>query len=203
MVRYRTPIFYKSKPSRESEASREMKATGIVRRIDDLGRVVIPKEIRRTLRIREGDPLEIFVDRDGEVILKKYSPIGELGDFAKEYAESLHESTSHITIISDRDNVIAVSGASKKDFLEKQIGSLVESCMENRKAAMESNAGQYDIIKDVTETYSSYAIAPIIAGGDPIGAVLLISKVEGLKMGQMEVKMTETAAGFLAKQMEQ
>lgn len=75
-----------------------MKATGIVRRIDDLGRVVIPKEIRRTLRIREGDPLEIFVDRDGEVILKKYSPIGELGDFAKEYTDSLAEATGHIAM---------------------------------------------------------------------------------------------------------
>src|SRR5689334_9413629 len=115
-----------------------MKATGIVRRIDDLGRVVIPKEIRRTLRIREGDPLEIFVDRDGEVILKKYSPIGELGDFAKEYAESLSESTSHITLITDRDNIIAVAGASKKDYLEKQIGSMLENCMENRKTVMES-----------------------------------------------------------------
>ena len=93
-----------------------MKATGIVRRIDDLGRVVIPKEIRRTLRIREGDPLEIFVDRDGEVILKKYSPIGELGDFAQEYAESLYESTGHITIITDRDAVIALSRASKKKY---------------------------------------------------------------------------------------
>ena len=86
-----------------------MKATGIVRRIDDLGRVVIPKEIRRTLRIREGDPLEIFVDRDGEVILKKYSPIGELGDFAKEYADSLYEATDHIACISDRDTIIAVA----------------------------------------------------------------------------------------------
>jgi AbrB family transcriptional regulator (stage V sporulation protein T) len=180
-----------------------MKATGIVRRIDDLGRVVIPKEIRRTLRIREGDPLEIFVDRDGEVILKKYSPIGELGDFAKEYAESLFESTNHITIISDRDNIIAVAGASKKEYLEKQIGSLVEQCMENRKAAMDSNSGQYEIVKDMSETYSSYAIAPIVAGGDPIGAVVLISKDENVKMGQMEVKMAETAAGFLAKQMEQ
>ncbi|RAV09692.1 stage V sporulation protein T [Paenibacillus contaminans] len=180
-----------------------MKATGIVRRIDDLGRVVIPKEIRRTLRIREGDPLEIFVDRDGEVILKKYSPIGELGDFAKEYAESLFESTNHITIISDRDNIIAVAGASKKEYLEKQIGSLVEQCMENRKAAMDSNSGQYEIVKDMSETYSSYAIAPIVAGGDPIGAVVLISKDENAKMGQMEVKMAETAAGFLAKQMEQ
>jgi AbrB family transcriptional regulator (stage V sporulation protein T) len=180
-----------------------MKATGIVRRIDDLGRVVIPKEIRRTLRIREGDPLEIFVDRDGEVILKKYSPIGELGDFAKEYAESLYESTNHITMISDRDTLIAVAGASKKEFLDKQIGSVVEASMENRKTALETNPGQYDISKDMSETYSSYVIAPIVAGGDPIGAVILVSKDENVKMGQMEVKMAETAAGFLAKQMEQ
>ena len=180
-----------------------MKATGIVRRIDDLGRVVIPKEIRRTLRIREGDPLEIFVDRDGEVILKKYSPIGELGDFAKEYAESLFESTGHITMISDRDNIIAVSGASKKDYMDKQIGSLVESCMENRKTVLETSGGEAELVKDTPETYGSYVIAPIIAGGDPIGSVILTNKDEHVKMGQMEVKMAETAAGFLGKQMEQ
>lgn len=180
-----------------------MKATGIVRRIDDLGRVVIPKEIRRTLRIREGDPLEIFVDRDGEVILKKYSPISELGDFAKEYAESLYESTNHITMISDRDTIIAISGASKKDYLEKRVGDIVESCMENRKSTMETEPGEYDICKDHSENYSSYVIAPIVAGGDPIGTVILLSKEEDVKMSQMEVKMVETAAGFLAKQMEQ
>jgi AbrB family transcriptional regulator (stage V sporulation protein T) len=180
-----------------------MKATGIVRRIDDLGRVVIPKEIRRTLRIREGDPLEIFVDRDGEVILKKYSPIGELGDFAKEYAESLHESTNHITMISDRDSIIAVAGGSKKDYLDKQIGSLVENCMENRKSVLESTAGTYEICQDMEETYGSCVIAPIIAGGDPIGSVILINKDESVRMGQMELKMAETAAAFLAKQMEQ
>lgn len=180
-----------------------MKATGIVRRIDDLGRVVIPKEIRRTLRIREGDPLEIFVDRDGEVILKKYSPIGELGDFAKEYAESLFESTNHVAMISDRDTIIAMAGGSKKDFLEKSVGSIIETCMENRKAVLESNTGQFEIIKDTTETFSSFVAAPIVAGGDPIGAVILISKDESVKMGNMEVKMVETAAGFLAKQMEQ
>lgn len=180
-----------------------MKATGIVRRIDDLGRVVIPKEIRRTLRIREGDPLEIFVDRDGEVILKKYSPIGELGDFAKEYAESLFESTNHVTIISDRDTFITVAGGSKKDFLEKQIGQSVETCMENRRSMLETNGGQFDIAKDFNETYSSFVIAPIVAGGDPIGSVILLSKDESVKMGQMELKMAETAAGFLAKQMEQ
>ena len=181
----------------------DMKATGIVRRIDDLGRVVIPKEIRRTLRIREGDPLEIFVDRDGEVILKKYSPIGELGDFAKEYAESLSESTGHVTIISDRDTVIAVAGASKKEFLDKSVGSVLENCMENRKTVIETSSGNIELIKDMNETFASYVAAPIIAGGDPIGTVVLLSKDEGVKMSQMEQKMAETAAGFLGKQREQ
>lgn len=180
-----------------------MKATGIVRRIDDLGRVVIPKEIRRTLRIREGDPLEIFVDRDGEVILKKYSPIGELGDFAKEYADSLYESMNHIVLITDRDNVIAVSGASKKEYMEKAIGSIVEKSLEDRKTRLEKNVGQYEICRDLTETYASFVIAPIVAGGDPIGAVILISKNDATRMAELETKMAETAAGFLAKQMEQ
>ncbi|BAU26190.1 AbrB family transcriptional regulator (stage V sporulation protein T) [Aneurinibacillus soli] len=180
-----------------------MKATGIVRRIDDLGRVVIPKEIRRTLRIREGDPLEIFVDRDGEVILKKYSPIGELGDFAKEYADSLFESTNHITLISDRDTIIAVSGASKKEYMDKPVGEIIESCMEDRKVTLQTNAGEYEIIRDNEDPYTSYVIAPIIAGGDPIGAVILLTKEEQVKMADLEVKLAETAAGFLAKQMEQ
>jgi AbrB family transcriptional regulator (stage V sporulation protein T) len=180
-----------------------MKATGIVRRIDDLGRVVIPKEIRRTLRIREGDPLEIFVDRDGEVILKKYSPIGELGDFAKEYAESLQESTGHIAIISDRDTVIAVAGGSKKEYLDKSIGSVLEDCMENRKIVLQTGPGRYEILRDTDEAISSFVVAPIVAGGDPIGTVVLLSKEEGAVMGELESKMVETAAGFLAKQMEQ
>ncbi|ERI08763.1 stage V sporulation protein T [Aneurinibacillus aneurinilyticus] len=180
-----------------------MKATGIVRRIDDLGRVVIPKEIRRTLRIREGDPLEIFVDRDGEVILKKYSPIGELGDFAKEYADSLYESTNHITLISDRDTIIAVSGASKKEFMDKAIGEIVESAMEERRTSLQTSAGEYEMIRDNEDNYSSYVIAPIIAGGDPIGSVILLTKNDQAKMGDLEVKLVETAAGFLAKQMEQ
>jgi AbrB family transcriptional regulator (stage V sporulation protein T) len=180
-----------------------MKATGIVRRIDDLGRVVIPKEIRRTLRIREGDPLEIFVDRDGEVILKKYSPIGELGDFAKEYAESLSESTGHIAMISDRDTFIAVAGASKKEYLDKAIGNLLENCMENRKIILEPGPGNYEILRDINEKISSFVAAPIISGGDPIGTVVLLSKDDQVNMANMESKMVETAAGFLAKQMEQ
>jgi len=180
-----------------------LKATGIVRRIDDLGRVVIPKEIRRTLRIREGDPLEIFVDRDGEVILKKYSPIGELGDFAKEYAESLSDSMNHIAIITDRDVMIAVAGASKKDFLDKPISEDIEQAMEERKTIVNSTAGEYAIVRERIEPFSSRVIAPIIAAGDPIGAVLMVSREENIKMGDLERKLCETAAGFLAKQMEQ
>ena len=110
-----------------------MKATGIVRRIDDLGRVVIPKEIRRTLRIREGDPLEIFTDREGEVILKKYSPIGELSEFAQEYADSLAETLGHIACICDRDVVIAVAGAPKKEFIDKPVSGAVEKLWKNGK----------------------------------------------------------------------
>jgi AbrB family transcriptional regulator (stage V sporulation protein T) len=186
-----------------------MKATGIVRRIDDLGRVVIPKEIRRTLRIREGDPLEIFVDREGEVILKKYSPIGELGDFAKEYADSLHEAIGHIACITDRDTIIAVAGAPKKEFLNKPIGTAVEKVIEERKSVLINDPGQHNTCKscitaDEDEcSYSAEVIAPIIAEGDPIGAVILCSKDPNIKMGEMEVKLAETAAGFLAKQMEQ
>jgi AbrB family transcriptional regulator (stage V sporulation protein T) len=186
-----------------------MKATGIVRRIDDLGRVVIPKEIRRTLRIREGDPLEIFVDREGEVILKKYSPIGELGDFAKEYADSLYEALGHITCIADRDNIIAVSGAPKKEFMNKPIGNAIEKVIEERKAVIINKPGEDPFCKEclVAEDgecgYSSEVIAPIIAEGDPIGAVILATKEPDLKMGDMELKLAETAAGFLAKQMEQ
>jgi len=186
-----------------------MKATGIVRRIDDLGRVVIPKEIRRTLRIREGDPLEIFVDREGEVILKKYSPIGELGDFAKEYADSLYEALGHIACIADRDTIVAVSGAPKKEFINKPIGPAIEKVMEERKAVVINNPGEDPSCKDcmLIEAgeckYSSEVIAPIIAEGDPIGAVILASRESDTKMGEMELKLAETAAGFLAKQMEQ
>ena len=153
-----------------------MKATGIVRRIDDLGRVVIPKEIRRTLRIREGDPLEIFVDRDGEVILKKYSPINELGDFAKEYGEALYESLGSMVLICDRDAIIAVAGGSKKEYLNKNNGDVIENAMTSRSPHLEKKEGKVSIIEGIEEDISSYAIAPIIAGGDAIGAVVIFSK---------------------------
>jgi len=177
-----------------------MKATGIVRRIDDLGRVVIPKEIRRTLRIREGDPLEIFVDRDGEVILKKYSPISELGDFAKEYGEALFDSLGNPVLICDRDAFIAVAGGSKKDYLNKNISELVEKTMEARNSVLMNEQGEVSFVDGNTEAVSAYTIGPIIANGDPIGAVIIYAK-EGT-LGEVEQKAVETAAGFLARQME-
>lgn len=186
-----------------------VKATGIVRRIDDLGRVVIPKEIRRTLRIREGDPLEIFTDREGEVILKKYSPIGELGDFAKEYADSLHDSIDHIVCIADRDEIIAVSGATKKEYLNKSISTELEKIIEGRNTVLISATSENEhlqITQDEDEDkmkYTSQVVSPIIAEGDPIGAVILLSKDPDVTMGELEIKIAETAAGFLARQMEQ
>ncbi|WP_100400545.1 stage V sporulation protein T [Bacillus sp. FJAT-44742] len=179
-----------------------MKATGIVRRIDDLGRVVIPKEIRRTLRIREGDPLEIFVDRDGEVILKKYSPISELGDFAKEYAEALYETLHHPILIADRDTYIAVSGGSKKEYGTKNVGEVVEEAISERQTKIESSQGEYNVVSDHKEEMQGYVVAPIIANGDPIGAVVMVAKNESFH-SEVTQKLLETAAGFLARQMEQ
>lgn len=182
-----------------------MKATGIVRRIDDLGRVVIPKEIRRTLRIREGDPLEIFTDREGQVILKKYSPIGELNEFSAEYCQSLYDNTNHIAIISDRDTIIAVSGGSKKEYLDKRISPDLEKLTEGKSTYVTTNSAlpikiYYEDEGD--KEYSAQVIVPIVMQGDPIGAVILISKDPNVKMGEIEVKVAETAAGFLSKQME-
>ncbi|MCG0275799.1 MAG: stage V sporulation protein T [Thermosediminibacteraceae bacterium] len=184
-----------------------MKATGIVRRIDELGRVVIPKEIRRTLRIREGDPLEIFTDREGEVILKKYSPIGELADFAKEYAEALHDSLGHIACIADRDAIIAVAGTPKKELIDKLISSDLEAIMDERKTVLIEKTSEKEYVKITSDEeegkikYTSQVIVPIIADGDPIGAVILLSKDPNVSMGSLELKVAETAAGFFSRQM--
>lgn len=179
-----------------------MKATGIVRRIDDLGRVVIPKEIRRTLRIREGDPLEIFTDREGEIILKKYSPIGELGNFAKEYADSLSQTAGHITCIVDKDHIIAVSGGGKKELLEKHISTELEKILNKRAThiATRDETNFVPITDDDNISYNHELITPIIAEGDVLGAVVLLSNDK--KMGEIEGKLAQTAAGFLGKQME-
>lgn len=180
-----------------------MKATGIVRRIDDLGRVVVPKEIRRTLRIREGDPLEIFTDREGEIILKKYSPIGELGQFAKQYVDSLSQTTGHIAAVTDKDQFIAVSGGGKKDWVTKSISRELEDLIQDREIVNLSKEERNFISVIAGEDEIFYeVIAPIICEGDAIGSVLLLTKEAKVKMGDTEVKLAETAASFLGRQME-
>ena len=181
-----------------------MKATGIVRRIDDLGRVVVPKEIRRTLRIREGDPLEIYTDREGEVILKKYSPIGEMGEFAKQYVDSLTQTTGHIVAVADRDQIIAVSAGAKKEFLQKEISKELESLINKRESILaSSDSKEYRKIADEETKYSYQVISPIIAEGDAIGAVIMLSGNDKVKFTDTEVKLAASASGFLGRQMEQ
>ncbi|MDF2539498.1 MAG: spoVT [Herbinix sp.] len=182
-----------------------MKATGIVRRIDDLGRVVVPKEIRRTLRIREGDPLEIFTDREGEIILKKYSPIGELGQFAKQYADSLAQTTGLIIAITDKDQFIAVAGPAKKDLITKGISHDLEEVINEREniIAAKEDKNFVRIMNDDDGEYTYQVISPIISEGDAIGAVILLTKDTKVKFGDMETKLAATAAVFLGRQMEQ
>ncbi len=151
-----------------------------------------------------GDPLEIFTDREGEIILKKYSPIGELGAFAKEYAESLAQTAGHITCIVDKDQIIAVSGGGKKEFFEKHISPEMESCI-NRRTALIADRNDDNFVPvledDISESYNHQLIVPIIAEGDAMGAIVFLSKDK--KMGEVEGKLAQTAAGFLGKQMEQ
>lgn len=184
-----------------------MKATGVVRRIDDLGRIVIPKEIRKTLRIREGDPLEIFTDKEGEVILKKYSPIGELSEFASQYAETLAKTTGHIACISDKDTIIAVAGASKKEYLEKSVSGELEKIMEDKIAWTAKNKDEKNVPVLLADNdigkYTSQVIYPILAEGDTIGAVMLLSTEPNSKMSEVELKVVQSAAGFLGRQMEE
>lgn len=181
-----------------------MKATGIVRRIDDLGRVVIPKEIRRTLRLREGTPLEIFTDREGEIILKKYSPMMELTAFAGQYAEAMAQSTGLLVCITDRDQVIAVSGGARKELLQKTISRQLEQAI-NERAVILAGRDQrafIQLVDEELEGVTAQVIAPIICEGDAIGSVALMSREPRVKFGDMETKMAATAAGFLGRQME-
>lgn len=181
-----------------------MKATGIVRRIDDLGRVVVPKEIRRTLRIREGDPLEIFTDREGEIILKKYSPIGELSEFAQQYAESLSRITGHTVAVSDKDQIIAASGSSKKELDSKAISSELENVIEERRVVTASKDNkQFIFVTNEEIDFTSEVISPIISEGDAIGAVMILTMDSKVTFGETEEQLVSTASSFLGSQMEQ
>ena len=179
-----------------------MKATGIVRRIDDLGRVVIPKEIRRTMRIREGDPLEIYTDNDGEVILKKYSPIEELASFAGQYADALYKIGGLPVVICDRDHVINVAGIPKKELLERRVSPALEEIMELRKPFSKSDPLQNFQPVEGVDRYA-LVVNPIVSAGDVCGSVMYLSSDSSKVAGESEIKLIQTAATFLGKQMEE
>jgi len=180
----------------------KMKATGIVRRIDELGRIVIPKEIRRTLRIAEGDPLEIFTDRDGKIMLKKYSSINELSNFAEACAESLAQNSGHLTCIVDKDKVIAVAGGPKKEFYDKTISIALERAITKR-AEISASRREPDFVpiledeENIVGTYNSELIAPIKAHGDVFGAVVFLSPNK--KMEKIDAVLAQTAAELIGK----
>ncbi len=179
-----------------------MKATGIVRRIDDLGRVVIPKEIRRTMRIHEGDPLEIYTESDGTVIFKKYSPIGELGEFANQYAEALSKTVGIPACISDKDTVIAVSGVSKKELMNKKVSGDIEKVMSQKGTYVSKTSDDSIAVADSNNSHTAGVAAPIVYDGDVIGTVMLLTVDDNTDFGETEQKLAETAAAFLGKAIE-
>lgn len=178
-----------------------MKATGIVRRIDDLGRVVIPKELRRSLRIREGEPLEIYTDNEGGVVFKKYSPIGEVGEFTMQYAEAINKSTGLPVAICDLDNIIAVAGISKKEYLEKPISPFLSNLLERRQVYSSVSAADDLAITESADAQISY-MSPIVSEGSVIGAVMSLRNDERANADDTEKKLINTGALFLSKQLE-
>lgn len=179
-----------------------MKATGIVRRIDDLGRIVIPKEIRRTLRIREGDALEIFTDSQGGVIFRKYSPVGELSTFASQYAEVLNRTAGLPMIICDRDHVVAAAGVSRKEFLERRVSQELEDCMQSRRSFVAAGTEKFVPVEGLDRT--AEIVCPILAASDVTGSVVVLTPEDGSSVSvELGAKLAQVAAAFLGKQMEE
>ncbi len=176
-----------------------MKATGIVRRIDDLGRVVIPKEIRRTQHIREGDPLEIFISADGEVIFKKYSLMGELSTIASHCAEVLAKSLNMSVIICDREQIVAAAGAGRKEMEDRRISQSLVRLIEQRKSCVLTQEKQYPFEGCQR---CIYAVSPILVQGDVVGGVVVLEGERLEQKMETEQQQANLAASFLAKQME-
>ena len=178
-----------------------MKATGIVRRVDDLGRIVIPKEIRRTLRIREGDPLEIYTEKDGGVIFRKYSPMGDLLELSTQLCQSMAEQAGVAVAISDRDSIIALSGAPKKELLEKPCSSALARILDQRKVYCYAQSESLVPVSEENGKHHISVAAPILCQGDILGGVLLLAEQPTVPT-EAERKLAQTAAAFLGKQME-
>ena len=179
-----------------------MKATGIVRRVDDLGRIVIPKEIRRTLKIREGDPLEIYTEKDGGVIFRKYSPMGDLQDFAAQICESIGANTGCIAAVSDRDSIIALSGAPKRELVDKPNSRELDRLMEQRKNYRYMPGEALLRASEGSDKYHLGVASPILSQGDLMGCVMLLMGEDTAPLAEADQRLVQTVAGFLGKQME-
>lgn len=179
-----------------------MKATGIVRRIDDLGRVVIPKEIRRTMRIREGDPLEIYTDKDGGVIFKKYSLMGGVVEFAGQLCETLSRTTNRVAVITDRDSCIAVAGVPRRELMEKQVSPELERLMEGRQIYQHKSGEPYIALCAEGDKYRIGTAAPILSEGDVLGCVLFVGQEGDRENDEVEYKLAQSIAAFLGRHME-
>lgn len=181
-----------------------MKATGIVRRIDELGRVVIPKEIRSTLRLKSGDPLEIFTDRD-ELMLKKYSPIASLEKFSSGTAKSLSDLSGHIAVICDTDEVLYASGRGQRTFDKKALSEKMEKVLRERKSYIANLSEGGDVVPitdDEGESVTAQIIVPIVCNGDCLGAVALVSTEQGARIEGSACKLAQLSATILANQFE-
>ena len=172
-----------------------MKTTGVVRRIDELGRIVIPKEIRKTMRIRDGENVEIYVDHD-QIILRKYSLVKRLGDFAQDFTDSMHSFLKHNVIITDNDSIIAVSGNLKKDFQNKELSEKMINLITRRENILEKHKKTLEIVQD-TEIECTYVMKPIIVNGDMMGMVIILSTDD--KITELEEKIALIAANFFNK----
>jgi len=177
-----------------------MKATGVVRRIDELGRIVIPKEIRRTLRIHEGENIEIYIDEKENIVLKKYSAMKKLGDFAQRFTDSIHSFLKHNIIITDMDHIIAVSGDLKKEYINSDISDDLLSSIKKRENILEKYEKAIKI-KHGETIVCTYVINSIICHGDAVGLVIILSENE--KIAEIEEKIAQIAAQFLSKYLEE
>ena len=179
-----------------------MKATGIVRRVDSLGRVVIPKEIRHTLRIKEGSPLEIYTEKDGGVTFRKYSPLGDLQDFATQICDSIRKNTGHIAAVSDRDSIIALAGAPRRELQDKPNSAELEQLMEARKHYLYTSGDTRLKPTDHSDRYHLGVAAPILSQGDLMGCVMMLLEENGEPLQESDQRLAQTVADFLGKQME-
>ena len=171
-------------------------------RADDLGRIVIPKEIRRTLKIREGDPLEIYTEKDGGVIFRKYSPMGDLQDFAAQICDSIGANTGRIAAVADRDSIIALAGAPKRELVDKPNSQELEKLMEQRKNYRYMPGENLIRASEGSDKYHLGVAAPILSQGDLMGCVMMLLGEDAAPLQESDQKLVQPVAGFLGKQME-